>query len=403
MTSQECNRQLLNDIIQRNYIKYFQNGNQKTLSLVVNNGRICCTNCEFDSDYSDMEIDLGKTDFDSNLDICLDWYINNQCQCDINIIGQDDIDLYDNILQKLYSRLRAADLKPHTIWVSSNGIFLTDDNSTARAIIKQFKDIGINIQFRLYFDGQGIDNYADDWYDQIHDYIDNIDSITAYVTPDNVSNWIINYLWWLTEAPAALFDKMIIKEKNYEWNEQTVEMYQHFYIFYLEMQTKLYPKEAVALNELPNNGWTENIDYIPCNLQKQLCIYVPNNRLLICPGMLDDLMTIGYLTSNGDFDETNVALNVIKDHAKIGILPRCEYCPCVGTCSSFCWAESFKDHGNMLVPCPEYCLIRRSKFALISDYIIRNNLKENVYNNKDISPYFKEYLCKFFTKQEAAV
>ena len=97
MTSQECNKQLLNDIIQRNYIKYFQNGNQKTFSLIVNNGAVCCTNCITDSNYSDFEMDLGEIDFNKNLNICLDWYINNQCQCDINIIGQDDIDLFNKI------------------------------------------------------------------------------------------------------------------------------------------------------------------------------------------------------------------------------------------------------------------------------------------------------------------
>ena len=391
MTSQECNKQLLNDIIQRNYIKYFQNGNQKTFSLIVNNGAVCCTNCITDSNYSDFEMDLGEIDFNKNLNICLDWYINNQCQCDINIIGQDDIDLFNYTLETLYARLSAADLKPHTVWICSNGEFLTNPQSHINDIIKQFRQINIDIKFRLYFNGQGIDEYSDDWYNQIDSYIDNIESIIAYITPDNISKWMINYLWWLTEAPATLFDKMTIKEKNYGWTEQTVEIYQQFYTFYLKMQEKLYSKETIILNELPNNGWTENVDYIPCNLQKQLCIYVPNNRLIICPGMLDDLMTIGYLTSNGDFSETNVALNVIKDHIKIGTLPRCEYCPCVGTCNSFCWVESFKDHGNMLVPCPEYCLIRRSKFVLRLDYIINNNL-ENIIDNNIISPYFKEYL-----------
>ena len=72
------NRTLLNDIIQRNYIKYFQAGNQKQFSLVLNHGAICCTNCAIDANYSDDDINVGINNFDTNLNICLDWYITNK-------------------------------------------------------------------------------------------------------------------------------------------------------------------------------------------------------------------------------------------------------------------------------------------------------------------------------------
>lgn len=370
------NKKLLNDIIQRNYIKYFQAGNQKQLSLVVSNGVICCPNCAVDATYSDEDMALGNLDFDNNLKICLDWYVNNKCICDINIIGND----CGKALEVICGR---GDVLPKEIHVCISW----KEVDQLVDYVDKFAAKGIKISFIIY---------ADSAIEISEKAIPHIEKVITYITPDNVRQWPARYTWWLTDAPAELFDKLVIYETNKGWTAQDIEEYQKFYNYYLYLNAKLLHKDDmfdfIIAHELKSNGWTENNDYIPCNLQKQLCIYVPNNRLILCPGMLDELMAIGTLNSEGEFDETNVALNVIKDHIKVGALPRCETCSCVGTCRTGCWVESFKDHANILATCPEYCTIQKSKMTLLLKYLIDNNLYGQIETCENISPYYREYL-----------
>ena len=379
------NRKLLNDIIQRNYIKYFQAGNQKQFSLVLNHGAICCTNCAIDANYSDDDINVGINNFDTNLDICLDWYINNKCKCDINIIGKDDIELYNKTLDKILEKCGKGQSALTAVHVCTNGEFLNGDKIDN--YIKLFTESNIQLLFTIYVKDKIIVK---------NNILPCIEKVITYITPDNINEWGERYQWWLTEAQPELYDKLTILEANKGWTPQTIEQFQIFYNYYLFVNSKLLYSDNltdyIINHELSNNGWTENTDYIPCDLQKQLCIYVPNNRLLICPGLTDELMSIGYLTNNGDFDEENVALNVIKDHIKIGTLPRCEVCPCVGTCRTGCWAESFQSHGNILVACPEYCTLQKTKMAILLKFIIDNQLWSQIENDSNISIYYREYL-----------
>ena len=73
-------------------------------------------------------------------------------------------------------------------------------------------------------------------------------------------------------------------------------------------------------------------------------------------------------------------------------MPRCEICPCVGTCRNGCWAESFQSHGNILVACPEYCTLQKTKMAILLKFIIDNQLWSQIENDSNISIYYREYL-----------
>ena len=114
----------------------------------------------------------------------------------------------------------------------------------------------------------------------------------------------------------------------------------------------------ISSKVLKSSGLFVGEDHIKCGIQNELFIQAWDNKVLTCPGLIHPFHHVGEF----DIDhvkENNVSIQIMKDHTKIACLPKCEACRYSSFCHSFCWARAFQDHGNCLVPIPEFCDIKK--------------------------------------------
>ena len=184
ITSAELNEQLLNDVLERNYYKYFRES-KKQLSIIVNKGNICGTHCEVNNNFEDYFQVFDLSNNKSNIKNLIDFYIKNKFKCDINILG-DDISStaeYETALAVMLESFKLeSEFKPAKITLCCHLNYL--NNSLIDRYIKDFADIDITVTFIIVTQGKFIDTDSD--YSLIEKYESNIDRIICYIKPETI-------------------------------------------------------------------------------------------------------------------------------------------------------------------------------------------------------------------------
>lgn len=184
ITSAELNEQLLNDVLERNYYKYFRES-KKQLSIIVNKGNICGTHCEVNNNFEDYFQVFDLSNNKSNIKNLIDFYIKNKFKCDINILGDDisSIAEYETALAVMLESFKLeSEFKPAKITLCCHLNYL--NNSLIDRYIKDFADVDITVTFTVVTQGKFIDNDSD--YSLLEKYESNIDRIICYIKPETI-------------------------------------------------------------------------------------------------------------------------------------------------------------------------------------------------------------------------
>lgn len=184
ITSAELNEQLLNDVLERNYYKYFRES-KKQLSIIVNKGNICGTHCEVNNNFEDYFQVFDLSNNKSNIKNLIDFYIKNKFKCDINILGDDtnSVAEYETALAVMLESFKLeSEFKPAKITLCCHLNYL--NNPLIDRYIKDFADIDITVTFIIVTQGKFIDNDSD--YSLLEKYESNIDRIICYIKPETI-------------------------------------------------------------------------------------------------------------------------------------------------------------------------------------------------------------------------
>lgn len=184
ITSAELNEQLLNDVLERNYYKYFRES-KKQLSIIVNKGNICGTHCEVNNNFEDYFQVFDLSNNKSNIKNLIDFYIKNKFKCDINILGDDtnSVAEYETALAVMLESFKLeSEFKPAKITLCCHLNYL--NNSLIDRYIKDFADVDITVTFTVVTQGKFIDNDSD--YSLLEKYESNIDRIICYIKPETI-------------------------------------------------------------------------------------------------------------------------------------------------------------------------------------------------------------------------
>ena len=363
ITSAELNEQLLNDVLERNYYKYFRES-KKQLSIIVNKGNICGTHCEVNNNFEDYFQVFDLSNNKSNIKNLIDFYIKNKFKCDINILGDDtnSVAEYETALAVMLESFKLeSEFKPAKITLCCHLNYL--NNSLIDRYIKDFADVDITVTFTVVTQGKFIDNDSD--YSLLEKYESNIDRIICYIKPETIQYQIENSLWWMNQS-NTLLNKVLFKlEDNKLWVDENKEDLHKFIEFILDFNYEVIYRDNqeaflkfISSKVLQSSGLFVGEDYIKCGIQNELFIQAWDNKVLTCPGLIHPFHQVGEFNID-HVKENNVSIQIMKDHAKIACLPKCEACRHSPFCHSFCWARAFQDHGNCLVPIPEFCDIKK--------------------------------------------
>ena len=218
---EEQDRQLLQDILERNYYYYFRKNNTKNISISLFNN-----NNYNNSIFTKQIINNNDNNILNNLNFFIDWYLKQNFICDLFIEDYDQI--ADNVFKKkvfniLYKKFK-KNVKNKNIYFSiENLIFEKKDLLFLQQQINLFKTININLIFTFKFNICN-DNYQ--IYNNVIKFCDNNDyQIKIEINPENISNQknIFNYF---TNNFLSFEKNLIFFEKESEgWVETKINEY----------------------------------------------------------------------------------------------------------------------------------------------------------------------------------
>lgn len=415
------NKELLNDMLKRNYYHPFRYlGNKKSLYFVAGTGEVNTCTCGTYSYINEMSPNITTNFYQipHNLEMLIDWYKSKNFQCDIHIKNFDNIIKYgitDAVFNAFYDKFKEnAFTHPRVIYIYSNMNWLMDEVKTQTILdyIEKFAQIKINLEFKVLINGYYCDDdkYTDEFYEKLIQFIIKYScEVQAQITPDNVENWIQNYKWWVSVLDAWAFVKVkLIENKNINWTKDKISYYISFLDFQIDFLKDNMPnfirlafsKETdicFTTVRLYDQGIIDNSSYYQdCDLFNGLHIDLTNLNLILCPRLNYKDFIIGHQNPNAekieDWEPDKVELLLISTHLKRSSTPHCELCNSIGFCDGFCLGESFSKILNPLIPVKEGCDFSISKYSfllykykkinyLIPEIIVGLPFTENFKNN----------------------
>lgn len=422
-------KQLINDMLKRNFYQDFQLKNpNKKIEFIINNS--CpnnCTNCYLTKNnnniYPTKVLPINENQILINFNKFIEWYIYNNFYADIELLGNQWLNndlLNIKIFEILYKNYSNTIYKPKIIFIRSNMQFLfnININHTIQNFINEFNKIGIHIKFLAYINGKYCDNniYTDEQYQIIFNFIKNNNgNIISYITPDNVQFWINNYKWWISTFSQEVFQIVKLEElKNDSWNLDNITQFISFLDFQSDYFIDNFSKNDILnliFNNKDNIKFTNcylfnsqildnTLQFKNCNFHNALTINVQTGQIITCPKINYDDFIIGVFDMETmECNPQNLELLIFNTHLKRSSTPHCETCNYLSLCEGFCYGESFNVNYNIIIPILESCKFTYSKINfLLYKYTLLNLLtNENIktYSNDKL---YDTILLKFIKK-----
>lgn len=424
------NRQLLNDILERNYYVDFRS-NMPMREIEVFLLGTCKSNCDYCYLKKNQKALFPNelVDFDliiKNFEIFLNWYIENKFRCEIDIFSGEWLttDLCEPIFDLMYEKFSQVhpQLRPKIISMADNAQFINNDVLTNKIqnYINKFKnDLNIDIFMSISVDGKYCDygrkENLDEFYTKLFKFMETNNYYAhPMISSDNIKYWIQNYKWWLETAPKYIVDELMTLEvRDKTWTHESIAelinycdflidyKFEHIYNkdlnkFFMYVFQLNQPCTNYSAIQLLETNMFEGRDNIHCHFSRMdLCIRISDLSLGLCHRQFYPELMIGKFHLEDDkiidMDEINVALLIMKDNLKRSCLPHCETCQFVGICTGFCAGESYEHYGNSLVPSKQVCemYIAKNSFLLYKYY--KMGLLEWL-NSSPLNERIKKYL-----------
>ena len=201
-TYNEQNNALANDILHRNYYDIFNNSATKdlrTLSFIIDNQITKNHFC-----FNNFQTDTITTGY-NNLLPFIQWYIQNDYQCNIELFGegwQENLEQTHYILGLLLNNFGRARFKPKQIIIHGNCPFLNYPNLMQlwETYHQAFSRARITLIFRTYVNGLGLDiddRLTQNFYEQYKFWHKtHLVYNTVTLIGNKLKNCLSNLDWW---------------------------------------------------------------------------------------------------------------------------------------------------------------------------------------------------------------
>ena len=401
-------KQLLNDMLMRHYFSKFQRGEGQIELFLTGACKANCDYCYLKKHQKGLyPVHLHNNDtIIKNLQMVLDWYIENNFTCYFDIFSAEWITtpLADRVIDTFVSTFEKvpSEKRPPLIAAADNMQFLKSEEYTAKveSYIERLEALGIKFYLSASIDGKYCDygrtENDDEYYKKLNDFmVKHKYRAHPMISSDNIKYWIDNYLWWQENFdPSIANGIMTLEVRNETWDEESIGhliRYCDFlsdYTFinnfkgnkleFLKYVLDLPRSEEFAKNA-PRSCYNsigfnrvnieDNMDYIGCTFHGAFPIRLGDLSIGLCHRTWYPELQVAQMEVENDkivgIDPVNVALLLLKTRLTRTCLPHCENCKFVGVCPGHCLGASYEEYENLLVPQMEVCQMYQAKYSFL--------------------------------------
>lgn len=430
-TVEEQNRQLANDVLERNFYESFRTKREgKKIELYLTGA--CKANCEY-CYLKKHQKDLYPTKLHSeeliiqNLQLVLDWYIKNEFICQFDIFSAEWLTtpLADKVFNCFYNTFSKVpkSKRPKVILMADNMQFLKSEHYTQKveSYYQKMEELGITLGLSASVDGKYCDfgrtENDDEYYQKLRDFmVKHKILIHPMISSNNIQYWMDNYVWWRTNFPDSLCkDIMSLEVRDNSWTDESIGHLIRFCDFLADYKFEEfnYDKEKmlkyvmhvftdedpndVKLTTAPynvigiqNSGMAANKDFMSCSSYGTLPIRLGDLSVAPCHRLFYPELEMGkFHVENNEithFEPTNISLLIMMCHLRRSCMPHCEQCKFNEFCVGHCLGASYEQSKNMLVPQQEVCKMYVAKNTFLIYKYYHMGLFEELDKIKDLIP-----------------
>lgn len=387
---------LINDILDRNYYSYFKEG-KKGIKIIFND-IIKEPPEKIQKLYLNQNTyKKTKTEKNQNLNMLIDWYINNNFLCDLYFYNID-------FSQESILILKTAIEKFNNSYVFPKNIYFYCSLKDIEQIKKIQEDIKVKyINFIYCFEING--KYCDFnlYSDQDYKILQNLMQtekckIFSEINSTNIKYWIQNFKWWIINfGPDIIYNIQLNEKLDETWDEQSIMFYFSFLDFQIDyfhdFFTESIFKEKCFKDKIPFSTFqildkeilTNKKYYKDCDFHNLLTIHLNSLNILPCYNLdYIDFHIGNFIIENNKITQVmpkNISMLITTCHLKRSSTPHCEYCNLLNICDGPCYANNYLNSYNVLCPIRESCNLIQNKIKFILYKFKKMNININSLNN----------------------
>lgn len=368
----------------------------------------------------------------NNLDMLLDWLIDNRYTPKIDLFSGDPLTQSIGLeaLEIIYNKYHSVEEKYRisSISIPTNYTFFLDEELTQKikAMIKNFKSIGIDIVLSASFDGELIEKdnrpfipgkYLDDGMivkpekevrdDEYYSKLFEFNSEYKYgfhpmIYSNKIEMWKENFLWFQEQFKKyniPFYNIYLLEVRNKEWNNDQIKEFGKFIEFLIKWTFSLLDGNIEKYFNFLFNLKGFNILSSPlntigrglgCSLQAMLYVRLGDLSIVPCHRTMYEGYEYGTFET---IDNTIVDIKCTNPELAIGVYsfeantaPFCSTCILKHICSKGCLGSQLEETNDMFMPIPSVCKLEHYKIkSMIKAYTelgIFDDILQRVNDNK---------------------
>lgn len=413
-TVEQQNKILANDVLERNFYNDLRDpASGKKLELFLTGA--CRANCEYCYLKKHQNVLyptnlLNNEKIIQNLQLVLNWYIENKFRCSIDIFSAEWLTgpLADDVFNCIYNTFKdiLPEYRPHSIVLADNMQFLKSEKYTEKveSYFTLMEQLGVPLYISASIDGKYCDfgrtENDDEFYQKLKDFMIKHKILThPMVSSSNIKYWIDNYVWFRQTFPDELTkDIMSLEVRDNTWDDEAINHLIRFCDFLVDYKfeelqydkLKMLKYILRAYNDdddndvklltssyniigIQNAGIFNHDDYMSCSVHGTLPIRLGDLSVSPCHRLYYPEFEMGKFevvdNKITEFIPTNVSLLILMCHLRRSCMPKCEKCKFQDICLGSCLGANYEVNKNMFVPIKEVCKMYSAKnIFLIKKY-----------------------------------
>lgn len=413
----EENNIMFNSFLEEYFYKDFKKENSnKVLELIIfPYCDLSCKYCYVDKYYNQIYTNFEINKVKENLKKILEWYVNNNFKCSLDIFSGEIFasNFGIEILEYIIDFFKDKKNKPKSIVIPTNYSFILNDDKIARIekILDKANSIGIKIYLSASVDGKYMDENrpfkngyqrTDEYYDKIFKF-NNKHKFMFHpmIYSDGIENWKKNFEWFQSkfiEFGNRWNDIYLLQVRNNNWTEKSNKELYNFISFLFDFcfekfecdSNKFYDFIVKDGLNILNEGIFENSNGVPCSIQSSLPIRISDLKMFPCHRMIYPELEIGGFNQQMEFSTKNAELGTVIYSQNNKAWPICSRCPIKEICIKGCLGMQYEEYHDMFIPCKSVCQQFFYYYkALIDGYCKSRIYKKILSARPELEPTFK--------------
>lgn len=447
MNYKDSNSEVLKSLFNRVFFKQFEDSNSTSpdsFELILTPE--CNHKCKYCYIYKHKDelypenIRDEKTIL-NNLNIFLDWYIENKFHASLEIFSGEvfsqkvGLDALNLIFEK-FKNIPIEESSIKNIIIPTNMSFLSIEKLTqeVKKIIDDFKSIGITIFLSASVDGKYLEKNRevassefernDKFYDNLFDFIKEYNvGVHPMVSSFNIENWIDNYKWFIDRLNNEQYSiymrrPMMLEVRDDNWTNESISHYLKFLNSIIDFEYDLYVKnnkESEFIKRILGGKHVNNYDNIAitvktdgpndklsCGIQNRVCVRIGDLSLVPCHRTMYPQYIYGKFSIEDnkivDIEGENVALATTIYSMKSNNQPVCENCSIKYLCPKGCLGSQLEYSNNLFHPNEMVCNLYKAKFSFLLLKYKEMGLIDKMMEMDSISQTIKDVVVNIYNK-----